>query len=44
MLDQQAEQDVANLAAETLMNFLAAREKERKKLAVKAAGRSHIQS
>ena len=43
MLDQQAEQDATNLATETLMDFLAAREKEQK-LATDAAGRSQIQS
>ena len=44
MLDQQAEQDATNLATETLMDFLAAREKEEEKLAVDVAGRSRIQS
>ena len=44
MLDQQAEQDATDLATETLMDFLAAREKEREKLAVDVASRSQIQS
>ena len=44
MLDQQAEQDATNLATETLMDFLAAREKEQQKLATDAAGTSQIQS
>ena len=44
MLDQQAEQDATNLATETLMDFLATREKEQQKLATDAAGRSQIQS
>ena len=38
-LDQQAEQDAINLATETLMDFLAAREK---KLATDVAGRSQF--
>ena len=44
MLNQEAEQDAKNLATETSMDFLAAREKEQQKLATDAAGRSQIQS
>ena len=44
MLDQQAEQDATNLATETLMDFLAAKEKEQQKLATDAASRSQIRS
>ena len=44
MLDQQAEQDATNLAAETLINLLAAREKEQEKVAVDVAGRGQVQS
>ena len=42
MLDQQAEQDATNLATETLMDFLAAREKEQQRLATDVAGRSQF--
>ena len=42
MLDQQAEQDATNLATETLMDFLAAREMEQQELATDVAGRSQF--
>ena len=39
MLDQQVEQDAIDLATETLMDFLADREKKQEQLAMDAAGR-----
>ena len=42
MLDQQTEQDATNLAAETLIDLLAARVMTREKLAVDVAGRCQI--